>query len=310
MSVKEFDLNIQKVLEDWEVFHALREIIANAIDEQLLTDTKDITILKSGDSWVIRDYGRGLQYEHLTQNENEEKLKHPELVIGKFGVGLKDALATLDRHKIKILIRSRFGDIALGQSSKKDFDDLVTLHAFISPATDPSMQGTEFILPGVIDEDMTIAKDFFLKFSNEKPLETTSLGQVLEKGNLTSRIYINGLRVAEEANFLFSYNITSLTKAMRKALNRERTHVGRTAYTDRVKAILLDCKESKVAELLVGDLKNFQTGETHDELSWVDVSVHACKLLNAQEKVVFVTYLPLKQISLSQHPHIETAHKR
>jgi len=37
-----FDLNIEKILEDWEVYDAIREIIANALDEQLLTNTKDI----------------------------------------------------------------------------------------------------------------------------------------------------------------------------------------------------------------------------------------------------------------------------
>ena len=54
-----------------------------------------------------------------------------------------------------------------------------------------------------------------------------------------ARIYVNGLRVAEEPNFLFSYNITSLTKGLRAALNRERSNVGRQAYSERVKAILL-----------------------------------------------------------------------
>lgn len=44
--MKKFDLNIEKVLEDWEIFHGLREVIANAIDEQLLTKTDDIRILK------------------------------------------------------------------------------------------------------------------------------------------------------------------------------------------------------------------------------------------------------------------------
>ncbi|MBT0160853.1 ATP-binding protein, partial [Candidatus Bathyarchaeota archaeon A05DMB-2] len=90
-----FDLNIEKVLEDWEVYHAIREIIANALDEQVLTKTKEIEISRDAKgSWHIRDFGRGLKYEHLTQNENEEKLSHSNLVIGKFGVGLKDALAT------------------------------------------------------------------------------------------------------------------------------------------------------------------------------------------------------------------------
>lgn len=38
--VKEFDLNIEKILENWEIYHAIREIIANAFDEQILTKTK------------------------------------------------------------------------------------------------------------------------------------------------------------------------------------------------------------------------------------------------------------------------------
>ena len=37
--MRKFDLNIEKVLENWDVSDALREIIANAIDEQLLTAT-------------------------------------------------------------------------------------------------------------------------------------------------------------------------------------------------------------------------------------------------------------------------------
>lgn len=31
---KEFDLNIEKILENWEIYHAIRELIANALDEQ------------------------------------------------------------------------------------------------------------------------------------------------------------------------------------------------------------------------------------------------------------------------------------
>jgi len=80
---RKFDLNIESILEDWDIYHALREIIANALDEQLLTNSKDIQIYKDKNKWYIRDFGRGLQYEHLTQNENQEKILHPN-VIGKF----------------------------------------------------------------------------------------------------------------------------------------------------------------------------------------------------------------------------------
>jgi len=93
--MKKFDLNIEKVLEHWSIPHALREILANALDESMLTNTKEPDVFKDNKgNWHIRDYGRGLKYEHLTQNENNEKIKNPHKVIGKFGVGLKDALAT------------------------------------------------------------------------------------------------------------------------------------------------------------------------------------------------------------------------
>ncbi|MFA4819955.1 MAG: ATP-binding protein [Candidatus Aenigmatarchaeota archaeon] len=288
--MNKFDLNIEKILENWEVSFAVREIIANAIDEQILTDTQNISIAKDKQKrWHIRDYGRGLRYQHLTQKENEEKLKSTKPIIGKFGIGLKDALATFYRHKIKILIKSKYGDITLEMSSKSGFADIKTLHAAVSDPSDKNLVGTEVILDGTTDSDIDKAKDFFLIFSDETLLEKTKFGEVLKRGKENSRIYINGLKVAEEDNFLFSYNITSMTAAMKRALNRERTHVGRTAYSDRVKSILLECRSKDVAELLVDDLKEYQTGHLHDELNWIDVSVHACRLLNASDKVIFVT---------------------
>lgn len=80
-----------------------------------------------------------------------------------------------------------------------------------------------------------------------------------------------------------------MNAALRKALNRERTNVGRSAYTDRVKSILLACSSSMVADELAADLKNFEAGQLHDELQWTDVQLHACKILNANEKVIFLT---------------------
>ena len=287
--MKKFDLNIQKVLQDWEIYHAVREVIANALDEQLLTKTKDIEIVQDKQRfWHLRDFGRGLKYEHLTQKENEEKVRHPNL-IGKFGVGLKDALATFDRRGIKILIKSKFGDITLDKSEKHDFKDVVTLHACISAPSEPELIGTDFILQGCSAADIDKAKALFLKFSGEKVLEKTPFGEVLSTNGSSSRIFINGVRVAEEENFLFSYNITSLTTAIKKALNRERTNVGRSAYSDRIKSILLTCEDKVVAQALVNDLKHFETGSLHDELKWTDVSVHATKILNSVSKVVFLT---------------------
>jgi hypothetical protein len=105
----------------------------------------------------------------------------------------------------------------------------------------------------------------------------------------SARIYVKGLFVAEEPNFLFSYNITKLSAALRRALNRERSNVGRTAYSDRVKAILTASRSSQVATPLAEDLNAYSTGRLHDELSWRDVALHACRVLQTNEKVIFVT---------------------
>lgn len=68
-----FDLNIERVLEHWPVAYAVREFIANALDEHLLTGTAEPTITRLRDQhWAIDDFGRGLRYEHLTQRENPE----------------------------------------------------------------------------------------------------------------------------------------------------------------------------------------------------------------------------------------------
>lgn len=287
--MKKFDLNIEKVLEHWEIHHAIREVIANAIDEQQLTNTKEIQIFKDKqNNWHIRDFGRGVQYNHLTQNENDEKLKNPDKVIGKFGVGLKDALATFNRKKIGVTIVSKYGKITTAKSPKHDFGNIETLHALIEEPEDENFAGTDVILENCKDEHIDAAKNFFLMFSDEELLEKANVGEVYTKSK-TARIYIGGLLVAEEENFLFSYNITSITKPMRKALNRERTNVGRTAYTQRVKDILLQCKGEKIAELLTADLSKYDSEKFHDELTWIDIAVHACKLLNSSKKVIFLT---------------------
>ncbi len=269
----------------------MREVIANALDEQVLSHTQDISIATDASgNWHIRDFGRGLRYEYLTQNENAEKRKSAGKVIGKFGVGLKDALATLNRRKVGVLIRSAHCDISLIKAAKQDFDDVITLQASVSPPGNPQMTGTDFELQGVSSAEVKAAKDFFLKFSGERVLDQTSYGQILEKSKgQPARVYVTGLLVAEEERFAFSYNITSLTAAMRRALNRERTNVGRTAYTDRVKAMLLASQSEQVARLLAADLANLGAGTQHDEVVWTEVAVHACQILNTRKKVLFVT---------------------
>lgn len=286
---KTFDLNIEKILENWEVCHAIREIIANALDEQSLTGTVDICIEKVNGQWHIIDYGRGLSYKHLTQNENDEKLQNDKL-IGKFGFGLKDALATLYRNNVRVEISSKYGYITLTKAAKVGFDDIITLQAKIDAPKNDNMVGTDFCLTNCMDEDMEKAKSMFLIFSGAHVLEKTEYGDILEKQGDTADIYINGIKVASEDNFLFSYNITSLNKKIKKALNRERSNVGRVAYTDRIKDIVKSCESEKVMKLLIKDFYSLAYGKTHDELGWQDTQMFVAeRVSHYNDNVTFVT---------------------
>lgn len=297
-----FDLNIEKVLEHWPVAYALREFIANALDEQVLTDTTEPTIDKVGPGqWKIRDFGRGVRYEHLTQKENREKLRHPA-VIGQFGIGLKDALAVCDRRGVEVAIRSRHGDILTRRLPKAGFPDVVTLHGVVELPSNPERVGTEVELSGVPEGEMERAKGFFLRYNGDTLLEPTKYGDVLDRGSGKGpgKVYVKGLLVAEEPNFLFSYDIRQLNASLRRALNRERTNVGRGAYSDRVKDVLKECRSAAVAGPLTQDLGQFVSGRMHDELSWKDVAVHACRVLQTNEKVVFVTPWQLPLVSVAR----------
>ncbi len=290
-----FDLNIESILEHWEPRHAIREIIANALDEQMLSGTRDIEITKTGNAiWQIRDFGRGLAKEHLTQSESAEKQANPKC-IGKFGIGLKDALATLHRRGISVRIESRHGIMHLKLAPKHGFEEIQTLHVFLEPPADRKFEGTRFILGELPDEEVAAARELFLRFSGDRILEATRVGAILHRPAGAARIYVNGVCVAHEDRFLFGYDIRSPNATLRRALNRERSNVGRAAYQAQVKAILLASKNPEVAAALKEDLRAYSAGTAHDELSWIDVQRHALRILAASVRTVFLTPDQIRQ---------------
>lgn len=296
MEKRYFDLNIEQVLENWEIYHAIREIIANALDETILTNSAPVDIFKDDNGlWHIRDFGRGLNYQHFSQNESEEK-NNAEGIIGKFGVGLKDALAVFYRHNIDLKMKSKYGVFSTEMYKKGGFGDIKTLHVSVSETDECDFIGTEFIL-SISDEDMAKAKRLFLTFNSDYPIEKTEYGEIFRKIGSVAIIYVNGIQVAEEENYMFNYNITRLSAAMKKALNRERSNVGRTAYAEIVKKLLLKSNSEIVIQQLVNELKNLSTGGGYDEINYVDIQVHAMKTFNTQKPVVFISQLEAYNLS-------------
>ena len=64
----------------------------------------------------------------------------------------------------------------------------------------------------------------------------------------------------------------------------------RSAYTDRIKAILLAVEDPVVLGQLVADMAGFATGATRDEVKWNDIAERVVRQLAvADPDTVFVT---------------------
>ncbi len=295
MEKRQFDLNIEEMLSHWKPEHAVRELIANALDEQLLTGSAEVEIQAEGGGWTIRDHGRGLRAEHFTMNENPEKAGRAG-IIGRFGVGLKDALATLHRAGATVEITSRHGLFRPEVASKHGFDGIATLHVTCLPSPNASMAGTAVRISGIRSDQVHRAKTMFLRFAGLEVLDSTPYGQVLKRDSAAGHVYINGVRAADEPSFLFSYNVTDLTPAMEKALSRERIHIGRTVYGERVKSILVNASAPTVIAALADQVRRRDEAAASDEMSWAEVRQKATRALaELAPETVFVTREQLEE---------------
>ena len=289
MSLTHFDLNIRpEFLEAWQVRHAVRELLANAFDEHALCGIEEPPeLVRSEGGWLLRDRGRGIQAEHLAQGESQEKLNDLR-VIGKFGVGLKDALATLHRHGVQTRIVTPVLEVTVAERAKPGVTGLETLHAVLREGPTGVVGGTEVHLRGVPDSEVEAAKQEFLYFRRLEVLASMPAGEVLAKPLVgPAPIFIRGMRVADEPGFAFSYNIRQLTPAMKRSLNRERTNVGRRAYEATVQRLLVEAREPAVTSRLAREIERLASSGGADELRWTDVAVRACVCLSGRQRVVF-----------------------
>ncbi|MGL5630447.1 MAG: ATP-binding protein [Mycoplasmoidaceae bacterium] len=233
------DLNIQNILEDWEIWHAIREIIANAIDEHKIRKISNIPIINFNDNIIeIIDQGNGIKKEHFIQNENKEKTERNDL-IGKFGIGLKDAIATFNRKNIKLRILSNNFEYSPIMMQKFGAEEgTKTIHIECLENKDLTI-GTRFIIQNINYYDLEKAKNQFLIFSNKEFIFENEYGEIYKKlENEKSSIYINGMKISEDEEFLYSYNITKKSRKIDNGMNRERNNLGRDIYRESIINIL------------------------------------------------------------------------
>ncbi len=297
-----FDLNIKKILKEWKIADALREIIANAIDEKIITKTKSPEIYKENNQWIIEDYGRGLKISDFLQDENQEKLNNKN-IIGKFGVGLKDSIAVLFRNQVNFSIKTK-DFTAYPKMHKKEGFDQQTIHMQIDN-TKQKIIGTKFIFENVDDVEIENAENNFLIFKDLQVLFKNDFGEIIKSNDgENSKIYFNGMQISEDEKYTFSYNITKASKKLLSKMNRERKSLGRDAYSQLISKIITPKVPTEIINYFIDDYEN------SGEFTIKKIRKIIYEIINKNEEYVFMTNEEHKQMSEREKEIIKSLGKK
>lgn len=298
---KFFDLNIKRILTTWQVPHACRELLANALDEHVLCrlDQKAVVMNLHNDRLMIKDQGRGITKFHFVQDESVEKVKNykDSQIIGHFGIGMKDAVAVLARKERTLEIKCRHGRYTFEYKNKYGHDDITTLHVIIHDDVPSDFVGTEITVHPIMEEELNKTKDLFLMFSNKRVLFQCEYGQVLSNEKETSSIYVKGLRIDENQQYQFSYNINEPNKGLRDKMSRDKNSISMGVYSIIVKKILTSTtKHDSLYQKIEKAILEKHSRDLKTDIGYKDVTVHFTK--NMETKII------VTQEQCKTRPHV------
>jgi hypothetical protein len=118
------NISVAKGLK-WPLSHAIRELLVNCLDEDPESDPSTI-VRKEDNRWILtnsktRTGNPGLRRESFVYATDGSKIEDREL-SGKFGYGLKDAIAILLECGIEYVGKSSHGSYKAMLSSKREGD--------------------------------------------------------------------------------------------------------------------------------------------------------------------------------------------
>lgn len=269
--IENIDLNIgQAYLSEWTVDMAIRELIANAIDE---SENGIIDIEKISEGvWKITNKGSEIKPANFLIKEGEKNKEKGK--IGKFGIGLKDAIGVLMSRGILVRIfTSEYQYIAEYRKKSKIIDDKCLFINIYNNTRE--WLGTEVILENCKDHYIEDAKSHFLIYRDKKMIEKTKYGDVLLENdeNKNGTIYFNGIKIAYEKTFFYSYNIKIEENKLKEGISRERCDLSREIYKDSLKQIIKCIKSEEILSRYYTSFVKTRDGSLKGELVYTDTQL-------------------------------------
>lgn len=286
------DLNIgTQCLENWENHHAIRELIANALDEHIISKiTQPIAINHSRNKCEIIDYGSGITKSSFIIQSNSNKLSNEKL-IGQFGFGMKDAIAVLCKNDIDVTIYTRDFIFTPSYTQRANTSD-ITLHiTFINNNDyDDDEYGTKIVLNNIKKTDIEKAKDYFIDFTTIK-FDNIYSNTIMKFNDKSQYIFVNKFRVCKtKKNTYFSYNIKK-TKDVMKFFNRDRGEKDYASFRKIITIILKDIDiycDKYSTEQLRNEIKKILSNDNLLEFNQIDVIRNILSQLNESDDYIFI----------------------
>lgn len=110
-------------------------------------------------------------------------------------------------------------------------------------------------------------------------IEKTQFGDILKKENNNADIYINGMKIGEDKNLVFSYNIKNISSKLKKSLNRERKYISRDAYREDIKTIIKESTKTEVLDIFEKQLRKTYSDNSYVEIKWNTVLIKISKYI-------------------------------
>jgi len=259
---QEQDLNITvNHCPDASLDDALAELITNAYDSNNKSgmDAKHVhvegTVGELGGQPTtvrIRDAGKGLDKSSFTIGRDCSSANDALKTSGRFGLGLKDALAVLFRHNVEVSIQSTCHDCEFFLR-RGGFGSETIWVRLSSPSL---QQGTIFVLSSQAVADplrdplhaLNTVRERFLALSLKKPtllfqtdeLEIFASNSIARKKkhiglfliNGSPVLFANGRAIKMQQPTRYGYNFKQLSLVQKQAINRDH-HVTSMRYFDR-----------------------------------------------------------------------------
>lgn len=258
-----YDLNFDQINDDLPLAQAFFELLTNAFDS-VKGDLNLVSIeVVHSNEIIIHDQGPGIMRQHLRFS----RTNHQSNETGRFGIGLKDALAIIVNNGGNIKIESKHLLVnKLVRRAKEGYQE-ETYHASIVKH-DPEMIGTRITVTAIGSEvALEEAKDRLIYYYPEEHLFTCPKGEIYVNNGESYQFY-RGVLTCEGAKSLYTYNVYQ-NLSTEKIVTRDRTKLSKDALNQQISTILLKVPDD--SELLVPLLEAYKAKTKYIEFKYKPV---------------------------------------